>query len=177
MNTNLRCLSLFLSCYRITVKPKASDALCILPVEKCDYIFYVVQWEGWEQGRSQDIYITVLTRNCIPLLSEKSHEYCGNASEGVSWYSSLIQKLSKVIKGTLCGMYMAAFISQLGVQRYFIIFPLAQYCMNPKVSSRMFCYWGSGTKYIFSNNVGKAVRSVGSLVLTSHHVWEGIPII
>jgi len=70
MNTNLRCLSLFLSCYRITVKPKASDALCILPVEKCDFNFYVVHWEGWEQGISQDMYmyicVTVLTRNCIP---------------------------------------------------------------------------------------------------------------
>lgn len=39
------------------MKPKASDALCILPVEKCDFNFYVVHGEGWEQGISQDIYV------------------------------------------------------------------------------------------------------------------------
>ena len=110
----------------------------------------------------------------LSFLSEKLHECCCNVCEGRSQYLYLIQKLSKVIKDTLCNIYMTAFISLLGCQRYFVIFPPAQYCMNSKVSSRVFCYGGSGTKYIFFINVWKPVSSVESWVLTSHHDWEGI---
>ena len=78
------------------MKPKASDALCILPVEKCDFNFYIVHWEGWEQGISQDIYMCVCVCVCyrtysklcsyLSFLSEKSHEYCSNVFEGGSSY-------------------------------------------------------------------------------------------
>ena len=97
------------------MKPKASDALCILPVEKCDFNFYVVQWEGWERDKPGYMYMCYRTYSklysFLSFLSEKSHEYCSNVFEGGSSYLSLILKLSKVIKDTLCSMHMAAFIS------------------------------------------------------------------